>query len=57
VHKFICQGTVEERIDEMLEKKKGLAEKIVGTGEDWITELSTEQLRQLFTLRKEAVVE
>ncbi|MEW6618884.1 MAG: DEAD/DEAH box helicase [bacterium] len=57
VHKFICQGTVEERINELLEKKKGLAEKIVGAGENWITELSTKQLRQLFTLRKEAVME
>jgi len=57
VHKFICQGTLEEMIDEMLEKKKGLADKIVGAGEDWITELSTKQLRKLFTLRKEAVME
>lgn len=57
VHKFICQGTVEERIDELLEKKKGLAERIIGAGENWITELSTTQLRELFTLRKEAVME
>jgi SNF2 family DNA or RNA helicase len=57
VHKFICQGTVEERIDELLEKKKGLADRIIGAGENWITELSTTQLRELFTLRKEAVVE
>lgn len=57
VHKFICQGTVEERIDEMIEKKKGLAEKIVGAGENWITELSTDKLRQLFALDKKAVME
>jgi len=57
VHKFICQGTVEERIDEMLERKKELADRIVGAGENWITELSTEQLRNLFTLQKEAVME
>ena len=57
VHKFLCQGTVEERIDEMLEKKKDLADKIVGGGESWITELSTTQLRELFSLRKEAVME
>jgi len=57
VHKFLCQGTVEERIDEMLEKKKDLADRIVGAGEAWITELSTTKLRELFTLRKEAVME
>lgn len=57
VHKFICQGTVEEKIDEMLEKKKGLAERIVSAGETWITELSTTQLRKLFALDKDAVME
>lgn len=57
VHKFLCQGTVEEKIDLMLEKKKGLAEKIVSAGENWITELSTKELREIFTLRKEAEVE
>jgi len=57
VHKFICQGTLEERIDEMLERKKDLAERIVGAGEDWITELSTKELKELFTLRKEAMME
>lgn len=56
VHKFICQGTFEEKIDEMLERKKEIAEGVIGSGEDWITELSTEQLRELFTLRKDAVV-
>lgn len=56
VHKFISVGTVEERIDELLERKKDLAERIIGTGEDWITELSTEELRQLFALRAETVV-
>ncbi len=57
VHKFICQGTIEDSIDDILERKKGLADKIVGAGENWITELSTKQLRQLFTLRQEAVME
>jgi len=55
VYKFVCAGTVEERIDEMIERKLALAQSIVGTSEAWITELSTEQLRDLFTLRKEAV--
>ncbi|MEV7968582.1 SNF2-related protein [Sphaerisporangium sp. NPDC088356] len=55
VRKFICVGTLEERIDEMIERKKALAESVVGTGEDWITGLSTEQLRELFHLGPEAV--
>ncbi len=55
VHKFLCAGTVEERVDEMIARKLALAESIVGTSEGWITELSTEQLRDLFALRPEAV--
>jgi len=55
VHKYICGGTVEEQIDAMIEGKKELADNIVGTGEGWITELGTEQLRELFRLRKEAI--
>jgi SNF2 family DNA or RNA helicase len=51
VHKFITSGTLEERIDDMIESKKGLADAIIG-GEQWLTELSTEELRDLVTLRK-----
>ncbi|MFS0555710.1 DEAD/DEAH box helicase [Brevibacillus sp. 179-C9.3 HS] len=51
VYKFISLGTIEERIDEMMERKLSLSQQIVGTGESWITELSTEELRDLFTLR------
>jgi len=57
VHKFICVGTLEERIDEMIENKKALAENIVGTGEGWLTEMSTEQLKELFALRHETVID
>lgn len=57
VHKFICQGTMEEKIDEMLEKKRELVEMIIGSGEGWITEFSTEKLRQLFSLEKQAVTD
>ncbi|MCP2092845.1 Helicase conserved C-terminal domain-containing protein [Actinosynnema pretiosum] len=53
VRKFVCAGTVEERIDRMVEQKRGLARMVVGTGEDWITELSTEQLRELLSLTGE----
>ncbi len=55
VHKFVCMGTVEERIHGMIERKRAIAESIVGAGEDWITELSTSDLKKLFRLRKEAV--
>jgi SNF2 family DNA or RNA helicase len=57
VHKFVCTGTVEERIDALIESKLALAESIVGAGENWITELSQTELRELFTLRREAVAE
>ena len=53
VHKFICAGTLEEHIDELIESKKALAESIVGAGESWLTELSTDQLRDLMALRQE----
>jgi SNF2 family DNA or RNA helicase len=55
VRKFVCVGTVEERIDAMIEEKKALAERIVGTGESWLTELSVADLRQLVELSPEAV--
>jgi SNF2 family DNA or RNA helicase len=57
VHKLITSGTLEERIDDMIEDKKGLAESIVGSGESWLTELSTDNLREMFALRREAVME
>ncbi len=57
VHKFLCAGTLEEKIDEMIERKKGVAENIVGAGEAWLTELSNEELRDVFALRSEAVGE
>ena len=57
VHKYVCAGTVEERIDEMIEQKRDLAERIVGSSEDWITEMTTEQLRDLFALSRDAVGE
>jgi len=53
VHKFVTTGTLEEKIDEMIESKRGLAESILGSGEQWLTELSTDDLRELVSLRKE----
>jgi SNF2 family DNA or RNA helicase len=52
VRKFVTVGTMEEMIDEMIESKKGLAQTVVGSGEQWLTELSTDELRQMVTLRK-----
>ncbi|WP_167859666.1 DEAD/DEAH box helicase [Paenibacillus cymbidii] len=51
VHKFIALGTIEERIDDMIERKQELSSQIVGSGENWITELSTSELQDLFMLR------
>ncbi len=55
VHKFICAGTVEEKIDELIEQKKDLADLVVRAGEGWLTELSTGDLKELFALRRDAV--
>ncbi|NRN64162.1 RNA polymerase-associated protein RapA [Kibdelosporangium sp. 4NS15] len=57
VRKFVCAGTVEDRIDAMIRQKKALAEMVVGTGEDWLTELSTDALREMFELTPDAVGE
>jgi SNF2-related domain/SNF2 Helicase protein/Helicase conserved C-terminal domain len=51
VHKMVCQGTVEERIDALIEGKKDLADRVVGSGEGWITELTTSEIRDLLVLR------
>lgn len=58
VHKFVATGTLEERIDAMIEHKKELAESVVGSDssdESWITELSNDTLREMVALRKEAL--
>jgi SNF2-related domain/SNF2 Helicase protein/Helicase conserved C-terminal domain len=57
VRKLVCAGTLEEKISVMIREKRGLAEAVVGTGEGWLTELSTSQLRQLFALEAGSVVE
>jgi SNF2 family DNA or RNA helicase len=55
VHKFICVGTMEEMIDNLIESKKALAQSVVGQGENWLTEVSTEELRELVRLRREVL--
>ncbi len=57
VHKFVVSGTLEERIDQMIESKTALAEDVIGSGEAWLTELSTAALRDILTLRPDAVEE
>ncbi|MFQ5590489.1 MAG: DEAD/DEAH box helicase [Phycisphaerae bacterium] len=57
VHRFVCLGTLEERIAALIESKKALAENVVGSSERWVTEMSTEQLREFLTLAREAVAE
>ncbi|MGE3173299.1 MAG: SNF2-related protein [Planctomycetota bacterium] len=56
VHKFVCTGTLEERIQQMLERKREVADNLLAAGENWITELSNDELKRLLTLdRKEAL--
>ncbi len=51
VHKFLTKGTVEERIDMMLEEKTHLSQDVIGaTGEAWITEMQDNELFDLFKL-------
>ncbi len=57
VHKFVCTGTLEERIDDLIDRKRVLAENVLGAGESWLTELDTNQLRDLVALRSEEVDE
>src|SRR5260221_11265319 len=57
VHKFVCAGTLEEKIDDMIQNKQLIAENVVGTGEGWRRELSTDELKSLFALRQDAISE
>ncbi|OGD37834.1 hypothetical protein A2V94_04100 [Candidatus Atribacteria bacterium RBG_16_35_8] len=51
VHRLITIGTFEEKIDEMISAKKELAELTVSTGEKWLSELSNQELKEIFKLR------
>jgi SNF2-related domain/SNF2 Helicase protein/Helicase conserved C-terminal domain len=57
VRKLVCAGTLEDRIAAMLETKRALAERVVGSGETWLTELSNAELRDLVALSADAVAE
>jgi SNF2 family DNA or RNA helicase len=58
VHSLICTATLEERIDQLLESKKELAEKVIaGRSEDWLGELDMEALRAAVALAPDALEE
>jgi SNF2 family DNA or RNA helicase len=57
VRKFICAGTLEEKIDNMIEGKAAVAQSVVGSGEAWLTKLSNDDLREILALSKEALVD
>ncbi|MCA8957336.1 MAG: DEAD/DEAH box helicase [Planctomycetes bacterium] len=57
VHKFVCRGTVEERIDELIAAKVALSDEILGGGDELpLTELSNEDLMQLVSLDIDAAI-
>ena len=57
VHKFICGGTLEDRIDAMIESKSALASEIVTSGETFLTELSNSELHDILSLSEHAVAD
>ncbi len=57
VHKFVTVGTLEERIDRLIEEKKRMATLIVGTDEAWLSGLDNDTFRQLIALNSHAVME
>ena len=58
VHKFVCRGTIEEKIDAMIDAKRGLSEEILqGGSEAWLTELPSDELLRLVSLDLHAAVE
>jgi superfamily II DNA or RNA helicase len=56
-HKFVALGTVEERIDTMIEDKKGIAASIVGNDESWLSDLDNDTFRELIALQRTAIME
>ena len=58
VHSLICTATLEERIDQLLESKKELAEKVIaGHSEDWLSELDIDAIREAVALSPDAYEE
>ncbi|MGK7933072.1 MAG: DEAD/DEAH box helicase [Microcystaceae cyanobacterium] len=57
VHKFVCSGTLEEKINDIIESKQQLAEQTVDAGENWLTQLDTQQLRNLLLLDRDRIMD
>lgn len=57
VHKFVTLGSLEEKIDVMIEDKKRLSESVVGADESWLTELDNDKFRELIALNRSAVLD
>ncbi|MDJ1184876.1 DEAD/DEAH box helicase [Roseofilum casamattae] len=53
VHKFVCQGTLEEKINDLIASKQELAEQVVGAGENWLVDLDSDRLRDLLLMENE----
>jgi SNF2 family DNA or RNA helicase len=53
VSKLVCQGTIEDRIDALMAAKADLFDRVMGPAEGWLTELTTDELRQLLVLRED----
>ena len=57
VHRMVSQGTLEEQIHQILEEKRTLADRVVGAGETWLSELDDDMLHELVSLGQDAVLE
>ncbi|MBT6576619.1 MAG: DEAD/DEAH box helicase [Gammaproteobacteria bacterium] len=57
VHKFITLGTLEERIDQMIEDKQKVADSIVGNDESWLTKLDNQSFKKLIALNQNSMME
>ena len=57
VHKFVALGTLEERIDALIEDKKRLSALVMGADESWLTQLDNETFKDLIALRRGAALD
>lgn len=55
VHKLICMGTLEDKIDQLIASKLALAQQVVGSGETWLSEMSNQEVRSLVELRHDII--